>query len=100
MHHEWQQPVASPELKYLGTWIASTIQIMHVGKGQAWKAMINSLQKICKPNLSRHVKVDVFQALVDPGLFVCIRNTDFNHVTGEKFVWLLYHGFKICMATS
>ena len=52
-------------LKYLGAWIASTCQDMHVRKGQAWKA-INSLQKIWKSNLPRQVKVNVFQTLVEP----------------------------------
>ena len=53
--------------KYLDTWIGSTIQDIHVRKGQAWKA-INSLQKIWKSNLPRQVKVNVFQTLVEPVL--------------------------------
>ena len=55
------------DFKYLGAWMASTSQDMHVRKGLAWKS-INSLQKIWKSNLSRQVKINVFQTLVEPVL--------------------------------
>ena len=44
------------DFKYVGAWITSTSQDMHVRKGQAqsWKA-ISSQQKIWKSNLPRQV---------------------------------------------
>ncbi len=59
------QPVK--DFKYLGAWIASTRQDMHVRKGQAWQA-INKLQKIWKSELPQQTKIKVFQTLVEPVL--------------------------------
>ena len=53
--------------KYLGAWMASTSQDIHVRKGLAWKS-INKLQKIWKSDLPRQLKVNIFQTLVEPVL--------------------------------
>jgi hypothetical protein len=55
------------DFKYLGAWVASTSQDIHVRKGLAWKS-INKLQKIWKSDLPRHLKVNIFQTLVEPVL--------------------------------
>ena len=83
----------SRTLKYLGIWLASTSQNMHVRKGQAWKVII-SLQKIWKSNLPRQDNGQCFTDIGSASTFVWIRNMDFRQMTGEKFGWLLYQGLK------
>jgi hypothetical protein len=55
------------DFNYLGAWIASTSQDIHVRKGQAWKS-INKLQQIWKSELPRQMKINIFQTLVEPVL--------------------------------
>ena len=52
------------DFKYLGAYIRTTAQDMHVRKGMAWQAL-NSMTKCWKSNLSRRTKVRLFKATVE-----------------------------------
>ena len=49
---------------YLGAWMSSSDQDIHVRKALAWSAC-NKLSKIWKSDLSRYIKVRLFRAIVE-----------------------------------
>ena len=52
------------DFKYLGSWVQSTEQDIKTRKALAWKAC-NKLDNIWKSNLSKNIKVKLFQATVE-----------------------------------
>ena len=52
------------DLRYLGAWVKSTEQEVETRKAMAWKAC-NNLSKIWKSNLSKNIKIKLFQATVE-----------------------------------
>ena len=52
------------DFKYLGAWVKSTEQDVKSRKAMTWKAC-NNLSKIWKSNLSKNIKIKLFQATVE-----------------------------------